>query len=343
MNARAFTGFVLGVSLALSLISAGVFQGSESRPANTGADPSTRPAVTQESTKVCMVTSVGGMDDASYDGSFNITAWKGVEDAMAELGIQGLYVESPEQADYTRIIRALLDADCDLLITVGWTMAEATKQAANANPNQKFAVVDFAYAPGEILNNILELTFNTREAAFLAGYLSAGMTRRGTVSTFGAIPIPPVTEAMDGYVWGVRYYNLVHNTDVQVVGWDPKHQEGLFTGNFESLDDGRAFAAALFDEGADIVFPVAGAAGLGAAAAAQERGLMAIGLDIDWYVFATGYQDTLLTSVLKKMDVAVFEAVQSVVEGSFEGGTYVGRLVNNGVVVVRYGRPERVW
>ncbi len=94
--------------------------------------------------------------------------------------------------------------------------------------------------------------------------------------------IPPVTEPMEGYVWGVRYYNLVHETDVQVRGWDPEDQEGIFTGNFESLDDGRAYAESLFDEGADIVFPVAGRVGLGSAAAAQERGMMVIGVDTDW-------------------------------------------------------------
>jgi basic membrane protein A len=182
-----------------------------------------------------------------------------------------------------------------------------------------------------VANNVLGLTFNTAEASFLAGYVAAGMSKTGIVGTFGGINIPPVTVFMDGFAWGVDYHNQQKGTDVVVLGWDAESQEGTFTGNFESLDDGRSYAEAFFDEGADIVLPVAGPVGLGSAAAAQERGLMLIGVDTDWYVSAPEYADVELTSILKNMDVAVYDAAKAVVEGTFEGGLYVGTLENDGV------------
>ena len=117
----------------------------------------------------------------------------------------------------------------------------------------------------------------------------------------------------------------MHGTDVQVLGVD------FFVGNFESTDDGRRAGESLMDEGADIIMPVAGPVGLGTAAVVQERGGMLVGVDTDWTVSAPEYEEIVLTSVLKKMDVAVFEAIRQVVEGTFEGGTYVGTLENDGV------------
>ena len=132
--------------------------------------------------------------------------------------------------------------------------------------------------------NVLGMVFATNEAAFMAGYLAAGMTQTGVVGTFGGIHIPPVTGFMDGFYYGVAYHNSQKGTSVQVLGWNPESKDGLFTGNFESLDDGRAFAQNLYDEGADIVMPVAGPVGLGSAALAAELGteaLKIIGVDAD--------------------------------------------------------------
>ena len=128
--------------------------------------------------------------------------------------------------------------------------------------------------------------FATDQAAFLAGYLAAGVSKTGIVGTFGGINIPPVTVFMDGFAAGVAFHNSAKGTNVQVLGWDPSAKEGLFTGNFNSLDDGRAFAQNLYDEGADIVMPVAGPVGLGSAALASELGtdnLKIIGVDADQY------------------------------------------------------------
>ncbi len=280
--------------------------------------------------QVGQVTDVGGIDDKS----FNATAWKGVQDAIARLGVQGRYLESQQQTDYAKNIQEFISQGYDLIVTVGFLLGDATKEFAERYPHQKFAIVDFAYSPP--LPNVLGLTFATDEAAFLAGYLAAGMTRKGVVGTFGGIKIPPVTIFMKGFEAGVRYYNQVHGTRVRVLGWDTRADRGLFTGNFESTDDGRRFAESLFDEGADIVLPVAGPVGLGSAAAAKERRLKIIGVDTDWYISAPEFKETYLTSIMKRMDVAVFDAIRAVVEGRFTGGTYVGTLANGGVDIAPF-------
>jgi basic membrane protein A len=220
-------------------------------------------------------------------------------------------------------------------VTVGFLLGDATKEAANANPDVPFTIVDFAYAEGDITaNNVLGQIFNTDEAAFLAGYLAAGMSKSGKVGTFGGVNIPPVTIFMDGFYYGVQKYNADNGKKVKVLGWNPKDQKGLFTDNFESLDDGRTFAQNLVDEGADIVMPVAGPVGLGSAALASELGtekLMIIGVDADQFDSDTANQNVYLTSVLKNMDVTTFNAIQAVVDGTFEGGVTIGDLKNGGV------------
>ena len=286
--------------------------------------------------KACEVTDVGGVDDKG----FNQKAYKGVEDAAAQLGVEAAVLESQAETDYATNIQSFVDQGCGIIVTVGFLLGDATKEAANANPDTPFSIVDYAYGDGEITNNnVLGQVFNTDEAAYLAGYLAAGMSKTGAVGTFGGINIPPVTIFMDGFYNGVQKYNADNGTKVKVLGWDPKTQKGLFTENFESLDDGRTFAQNLVDEGADIVMPVAGPVGLGSAALANELGtdtLMIIGVDSDQYESDTANQGVYLTSVLKNMDVTTFNAIQSVVDGTFEGGVTVGTLENGGVGLAPY-------
>ncbi len=285
--------------------------------------------------KIGQVTDTGGIDDRS----FNATAWKGVQDAINNLGVEGKYLESQQQTDYERNIKEFLDQKYDLIVTVGFLLGDATKAAAEANPSAKFAIVDYSYDP--VIPNVLGLTFSTDEAAFLAGYLAAGMSKTGKVGTFGGIPIPPVTIFMVGFERGVQYYNQKKGTNVQVLGWTTTPGAegcgtGLFTGNFESTDDGRRFAEDLMNEGADIIVPVAGPVGLGSAAAIQERGMMMIGVDTDQYISAPEYKGVYLTSIQKNMDVAVYDAIKAVVDKTFKGGTYVGTLKNGGVGIAPY-------
>jgi len=276
-----------------------------------------------------MVTDVGGIDDKS----FNATSWHGMELARDELGIEVAYLESQQQTDYAANISQFIDQDYDIIITVGFLLGEDTATFAAQNPDTKFAIVDFAYDP--TIPNVLGLTFATDEAAFLAGYLAAGMTKTGKVGTFGGIDIPPVTIFMVGFQNGVNYYNQQHGTNVEVLGMD------LYVGNFESTDDGRRAAEDLISEGADIIMPVAGPVGLGTAAAIQEHpGTMLIGVDTDWCVSAAEYCNVTLTSVLKNMDVAVLEAVRQAYNGTFQGGVYVGTLANGGVGIAPFHEFE---
>jgi basic membrane protein A len=260
-----------------------------------------------------------------------------VQDAEKELSIEGKLLESSAETDYAPNINSFISEGCDLIITVGFLLGDATKAAAEANPNQKFSIVDFAYDP--VVPNILGQVFATDEAAFLAGYLAAGVSKSGTVGTFGGINIPPVTIFMDGFVRGVDYYNAQKGASVKVLGWNVDTKEGLFTNNFSSLDDGRAFAQNLYDEGADIVLPVAGPVGLGSAALASELGtdkLKIIGVDVDQYLTDPEHAGVYLTSVEKKMDATVKAAIEAAMGTSFAGGVTVGTLENGGVGLAPY-------
>jgi len=323
--------------LALLMVVAMVLSAcAQATPAPTEAAPeATEPPAMPEATeppaasaafKACEVTDAGGIDDKS----FNATAWKGIQAAEAELGIEGKYLESQQQTDYEKNLKAFLDEGCNIIVPVGFLLGDATAAAAAANPDAKFSIVDFAYDP--TIPNVLGQVFNTDEAAFMAGYLAAGVTKTGKVATFGGIQIPTVTIFMDGFYAGVQYYNAQKGTSVEVLGWDPAAQTGTFTGNFESKEDGRTLGLAFMDEGADIIMPVAGPVGEGTAAAAKERGnVWIIGVDADWYNTVPDFADIVLTSVLKNMDVTTMESIKMVIEDTFEGGVIVGTLENGGV------------
>lgn len=281
----------------------------------------------------CEVTDTGGVDDKS----FNQTAWKGVEDAVKTLGVEGKVLESKAETDYQPNINSFIQQKCDLIITVGFLLGDGTKKAAEANPAVKFSIVDYAYDPA--IPNVLGQVFATDEAAFLAGYAAAGVTRTGTVGTFGGINIPTVTIFMDGFYYGVQYYNKQKGKSVKVLGWDPVSKEGLFTNNFESLSDGREFAKNLNDEGADIIMPVAGPVGQGSSALAMELGadkLKIIGVDVDWYDTVPEHKSVFLTSVMKRMDTTTIEAIKQAKDGTFKGGVTVGTLANDGVAIAPF-------
>lgn len=285
--------------------------------------------------KACLVTDAGGIDDRS----FNAVAWKGVQDAMEKIPVNGVYLESRSQADYEKNISSLVQERCNLIITVGYLLGDATQNASNRYTDQHFAIVDFLYDPD--LPNVRSSTFQIEQATFLAGYLAAGMSQTGKVAVFGGLQIPPVTAFMDGYYQGVEYYNRIHNSRVQVIGWDPTDQTGLFTGNFENTDDGRSLGLALLEEGADIIMPVAGAVGAGTLSALKERqrGLL-IGVDTDWSTKYPQDSEYILASAVKRMDVFVYETIGLALEGQFTGGHYIGNLENNGVELV-YGYSWR--
>ena len=312
----------------------------------TAVPPTAVPPTEAPKFKVGQVTDLGGIDDKS----FNASAWKGVEDAIADLGIEGKYLESQQQSDYAKNIQQYLDEKSDLIITVGFLLGVDTAKFAIANPNQKFAIVDYTYPdcwPGanvgvdcgtdKDLSNVRGLSFQTDQAAFLAGYLAAGMTKTGKVATYGGLPIPTVTIFMKGFEAGVKYYNQQKGTSVEVLGWNNATSEGTFANGFESTDDGRALAESFMQEGADIILPVAGQVGLGSAAVCKEtKSCLVIGVDADWVETAPEYKEVVLTSVLKKINVAVYNTIKDTVDGNFTGGTVTYTIADGGVDIAPF-------
>ena len=291
----------------------------------------------------CQVTDTGGVDDRS----FNQTAYKGVQDAADELGFEPAVLESQSEADFAPNIQSFVDQGCDLIVTVGFLLGGATADAAEANPDQSFAIVDYDYSTeaGDVadeFDNVKELTFATDQAAFMAGYVAAGTTETGTVGTYGGINIPTVTIFMKGFQLGIEHYNEENGTDVELIGWDNAADDGLFTGDFEDQSKGRATTEGLLDQGADIIMPVAGPVGLGTIEAVRARGgdAKVVWVDTDGCVSVADDCDLFLTSVMKNMDVAVYDTAIAAAEGNFEGGLYTGTLENDGVALAEFNQVE---
>lgn len=287
----------------------------------------------------CMVTDTGGINDKS----FNQSAWQGMQEAAAaNSGITVKYLQSTTESDYVPNINTFLSQKCGIIVTVGFLMASATESAAKANPADKFAIVDCSYSSdcltGTKESNIDQLVYNTVQDGFLGGYLAAGMTKTGKVATFGGQDIPTVTIYMDGYWDGVQYYNQQHHTKVQVLGWSEQTQKGSFTGDFTNQTKGQTTTQTFISEGADIVFPVAGNVGLGAAKAVQEADSSGGKVSMEWVdtdgcVSAAQYCSYMLTSVTKGIQASVKAAVLAAQAGTFKGGTYIGTLANGGAVL----------
>jgi basic membrane protein A len=309
---------------------------SSSAPASSS---STASASTSGKFLGCMVTDTGGINDKS----FNQSAWQGMQEAAAaNPNITVKYLQSTTQSDYVPNINTFLGEKCGIIVTVGFLMADATEAAAKANPSQNFAIVDCSYASecltGAKESNIDQLTFNTVQDGFLGGYLAAGMTKTGKVATFGGEDFGTVTIYMDGYWDGVEYYNKQHHTSVQVLGWNEQTQKGEFTGDFTNETKGDTVTQTFISEGADVIFPVAGNVGLGAAKAVQNADssgghVNMLWVDTDGCVSAAQYCKYMISSVTKGIQAAVKGAVSSAAGGTFQGGTYVGTLANGGAVL----------
>ncbi len=288
-------------------------------------------AVTPIDFKACMVSDSGGFNDKS----FNQTSHDGLVNAATDLGVTTAEVESKDPSEFVDNINALVRQKCNSITTVGFLLGDATLAAAKKNPKIDFSIVDFAYDKAP--KNLKGLTFNTAEPSFLAGYIAAAKSETGIVGTFGGLNIPTVTIFMTGFVQGVEQYNSDNGADVKVIGWDPKKQKGSFTNDFESKNKGQSTAEEMITQGADVLFPVAGPAGLGGLQAAQDNKIKAIWVDTDGCVSAAEYCDVLLTSVMKGMDVAVEQSIKDGIDNTFNNDLYVGTLDNGGVALAPYG------
>jgi basic membrane protein A len=328
----------LGAALCLGALILAACQSSGS-PSESQASSPTPSVLARPSVEflACEVTDSGGINDKG----FNQNASDGLERAQSELGVQIKVLESTANADYGPNIATAISDGCDLIVTVGFLLGEATQAGAEANPAQKFAIVDYGYDPP--IPNVLGVVFDTKSVSMLQGYLAAGMTTTGIVATFGGIQIGLVTDAMDGFVAGVNYYNQQKGTSVRVLGWDPAIATGTFTGDPLDADKGKSTAQALLDQGADVLYvasgPYAGGGPVaqGAMAAVKEASnALFIGVDVDQYAAAPGNESIMLSSALKRVDNAVFEVITEAIAGPFPSNLYVGTLANDGVGIAPF-------
>jgi basic membrane protein A and related proteins len=269
-----------------------------------------------EAIKAGMVTDIGGLNDRS----FNFLANRGMERAQRDLGVETRVLISDSNADYIPNLTQLAQQQFNLIVPVGFLMADATNTVATRVPNANFAIVDFsATALKDKPKNVQGLLFKENEAGYLAGYLAGRWAKDNgakTISTVGGQKIPPVDAYIAGYQAGAK-----------------AAYPGIETLNGYSqdfVDQGKCKEIALnqIAQGSEVVFQVAGQCGLGALDAAKEEGVQGIGVDAD-----QGYLGPhILTSALKKVDVAVFQAVKRAQEGRFRGGTDVVSTVANGGV-----------
>jgi basic membrane protein A len=312
-----------------------------------GAAPTTAPQPTTAKVKVAFVSDVGSLTDKS----FNQTQWAGIQKAGKDFGIDVKALESKQQTDYEKNLTEFVQEGYPMVMSAGFLLGPATAKVAQANPSVKFTITDYAFPdcyPGAVIGkdcgsdkaipNVRGIEFQTDQAAFMAGYLAAGMSKSGKVGTFGGLQIPSVTIFMKGFQAGVEYYNTKHSTTVQVLGWDTKADKGTFTNDFVAPDKGLTAANSLIQEGADIVLPVAGLTGTGAFTAAKNAGnVYAMGVDVDQCISVPDACPVLLTSVQKVMDVALYGTINDFIGGKFQGGTnYVGTLANGGVTLAPF-------
>ena len=316
------------VALALGLSACGTPPAST--PSNTSdGGASVAPSVTAPAAsnyKACLVSDTGGFTDKS----FNEAAKKGADQAASELGVQVNAVQSKVDGDYAPNIKSLLSQSCSLIIGVGYKLTPAIVDAAEANPNVHFAIIDDN--PEGKPANLKPIIFKTSDAGYLAGYAAAGYSKTGKVATFGGMKFGTVTIFMDGFADGVAKYNADNNASVQLLGWDKASQNGSFADSFDDQAKGQTLTQQFIDQGADVVMPVAGSVGMGATALAKQKGIALVWVDQDGYVSVPQFGDVMLTSVMKGIQPAVYNTIKEEVQkGTFDANPYVGTLANEGV------------
>lgn len=283
----------------------------------------------------CIVSDFGGFDDHS----FNESSFNGITAASEELGVEFKEAESKSEDQYESNVSSMVDQGCDFILTVGFALANATRDAATASPDTQFALIDSALSNDDFspltLDNVKPVLYDTAQAAYLAGYLAAGTSKTGTVATYGGLPFPSVTIFMDGFVDGVAKYNEVKGTDVKVLGWDKAKQDGTMAGSFDDINQGKTLTQGFIDQGADIILPVAGPLFQGSAQAIQDSGkdVAIIGVDSDLFLTAPEFGAMYLTSVMKQMEDATQTIIVDAANGDFSSEPYVGTLENEGVLL----------
>lgn len=264
--------------------------------------------------KVGLLTGVAGLGDKS----FNDLAYEGAKKAEEELNIELKVVEPADLASTENQLRELAKAKCDLVIGVGFDMVEPLEIVASEYPDTKFAIVDVAAS--KPADNIESLVFEEHEGSFLVGALAALVTETNKLGVIPAMDVPFLNRFVAAFEEGAKYVNSDIDVAIQPVASD-------FNG-FNDAGKAKNIAQSMYKNGVDIVYPVAGGAGVGVFEAAKEANKYALGINSDQDYMAEGL---ILTSMLKKVDVAVYNTIKSVVEDNFKAGVSVYGLDNNGI------------
>jgi basic membrane protein A len=286
--------------------------------------------------KVGLVTDVGGVNDKS----FNQSAWAGAQKGANEFGMDVKFIESKQPTDYEKNVDQFATEKYDVIITVGFLMGDATAVKAKQYPNIKFAIIDNAYYPTKGvaycddtikdcyvdggLTNVTSLMFQEDQVGFLAGVLAAGMTKSGTVCTVSGMEIPPVVRFVVGYQNGAKWMK----PDVKTLN--------VYIPSFTDPAKGKETGQSMIGQGCDVVFGVGGNTGNGGLLAAKEKGLMAIGVDVDQYNTYPEVKDALISSAAKNVDAAVYNYLKTVKDGTVKAGIMTANLSNGGIGLAPY-------
>jgi basic membrane protein A and related proteins len=295
-------------------------------PAGCGGDDGTAAGDGDSDIRAAMVTDVGKLGDKS----FNDGVWEGLQQAESELGAEVSYLVSEQQTDYVPNLTRLVDDGNEVVFAVGFLMSDAIQEVAAQYPDIWFAGIDIELQDADFqpvdVDNIREVLFAEQQAGYLAGIVAASMTTDGglherlnddkVVGVVAGMKIPPVDRYIAGFVAGVKAVD----EEVRVLL--------TYTDTFDDPNAGKEAAVPMYDQGADIVFQVAGRTGLGVFEAARDANAFAIGVDIDQY---DSLPEVMLTSAEKKLAQATFLTVQDAAEGNFTAGDVVFDLTNDGV------------
>ena len=266
----------------------------------------------EDTIEIAMVTDTGGVNDQS----FNQSAWEGLQSLDEDYDeVEVSYLESTQESDYEPNLQALYDAGNDLIWGIGFLMADAIRTQAELNPDQRYAIIDFAW--NDYPDNLVGVVFKAEQASFLVGYIAGRMTETGTVGFVGGIEGAVIDGFDYGYHAGVKYASQ----DVEVLR--------QYAESFNDAAIGKSIATNMYRQGADIVFHAAGGVGDGVIEAAREQDQWAIGVDRDQNDLAPEH---VLTSAMKRVGQAMYNVGEQLVNGNWDGGrTIVYGLAEDGV------------
>ena len=268
------------------------------------------PAAAQD-TRVGIVLSTGGLGDLS----FNDAAYRGLQRAEEELGISFDYIEPADPSEDQTALRRFASRGYDLVIGVGFQMSDSLRTVAGEYPDTKFAHVDQFFE--DIPENIVSLNFAEWEGSFLAGALAALTSETGNVGFVGGVDFALIHRFEGGFYQGARYIN----PDIEI--------QSRYADDFGDPARGREIALGMIDDGADVIYHAAGGTGSGVFQAAEEEDIYAIGVDSNQNYVQPGH---VIASMLKKVDNAVYDTVQSVVNDNYQGGNNLYFTLEDGGV-----------